>query len=203
MGQPFTRAVEDLDPIQDVTYPEVLLRLAASVRATGFDIRALYRVVMNSQVYQRQFRQPESIDQHLHFGACCPTPIRPDELWSELTSILGPTNGDQFLGRKSTLNLVPPLSLKELFDQTFPDSTRPWRPTAAPPRVKDALLARRLIEAGVTFVEVNSGGLSLKTNWDTHTDNFEGHKRRAARGRRRASALIQDLKRAECSTGRW
>jgi Protein of unknown function (DUF1549)/Protein of unknown function (DUF1553) len=119
LGQSFTRSVEDLGPIQEVTYPEVLLRLAASVRATGFDIRALYRVVMNSQVYQRGFRQPERIDQHLHFGACCPTPIRPDELWSELTSILGPTNGAQFLGRNSTLNHVPPLSLKALFDQTF------------------------------------------------------------------------------------
>ena len=33
MGQPFTQAVEDLGPIQEVTYPQVLLRLAASVRA--------------------------------------------------------------------------------------------------------------------------------------------------------------------------
>jgi Protein of unknown function (DUF1501) len=56
------------------------------------------------------------------------------------------------------------------------------------------LLARRLIEAGVTFVEVNSGGLSLKTNWDTHTDNFEGHKRRAPAVDTALSALIQDLK---------
>ena len=43
------------------------------------------------------------------------------------------------------------------------------------------LLARRLIEAGVTFVEVNSGGLSATTNWDTHKDNFEGHKLRRRR----------------------
>ena len=119
LGQPFTQAVEDLGPIQEVTYPQVLLRLAASVRATGFDIRALYRVVMNSQAYQRQSRQPESNGRHLHFAACCPTPIRPDDLWSELTSILGPTNGDQFLAKKSPLPLMPHLSLKELFDQTF------------------------------------------------------------------------------------
>ena len=119
LGQPFTQAVEDLGPIQTVTYPNVLLRLAASVRATGFDIRALYRVVMNSQAYQRQSRPPESNGRHLHFAACCPTPIRPDDLWSELSSILGPTNGDQFLAKKSPIPLMPHLSLKELFDQTF------------------------------------------------------------------------------------
>ena len=31
------------------------------------------------------------------------------------------------------------------------------------------LLARRMLEAGVTFVKVNSYG------WDTHGDNFNGH----------------------------
>ena len=56
------------------------------------------------------------------------------------------------------------------------------------------LLARRLIEAGVTFVEVNSGGVSATTNWDTHTDNFEGHKRQAPAVDTALSALIQDLK---------
>jgi hypothetical protein len=35
---------------------------------------------------------------------------------------------------------------------------------------KNCLLARRLIEAGVAFVEV------VQSNYDFHTDNFEGHK---------------------------
>ena len=66
------------------------------------------------------------------------------------------------------------------------------------------LLARRLIEAGVTFVEVNSGGFSATTNWDTHTDNFEGHKRRAPRGRHRAFRTDPGPQGAAgCWTGRW
>jgi Protein of unknown function (DUF1501) len=56
------------------------------------------------------------------------------------------------------------------------------------------LMARRLIESGVTFVEVNSGGFSATTNWDTHKDNFEGHKRLAPPVDTALSALIQDLK---------
>jgi uncharacterized protein (DUF1501 family) len=35
------------------------------------------------------------------------------------------------------------------------------------------LLARRLVERGVPFVEVTLGGLDGKT-WDTHQDNFDG-----------------------------
>ena len=37
------------------------------------------------------------------------------------------------------------------------------------------LLARRLVEAGVTFVTVNAGG------WDTHANNFERSRRRSCR----------------------
>jgi uncharacterized protein (DUF1501 family) len=49
-------------------------------------------------------------------------------------------------------------------------------------------MARRLVEAGVTFVSINSGG------WDTHTNNFETLKSRNLPQFDRAwSTLIQDL----------
>ena len=50
------------------------------------------------------------------------------------------------------------------------------------------LLARRLIEAGVTFVEVNCRG------WDTHQDNFSKTRELAAQVDRPTAALIADLK---------
>ena len=53
---------------------------------------------------------------------------------------------------------------------------------------KGCLLARRLIERGVTFVEVRSG------NWDTHQDNFEQCARNAAEVDPATATLIQDLK---------
>ncbi len=49
------------------------------------------------------------------------------------------------------------------------------------------LLARRLVEAGVTFVEVISDG------WDTHADNFGTSKRLAAGVDQPFAALIADL----------
>jgi hypothetical protein len=50
------------------------------------------------------------------------------------------------------------------------------------------LLARRLVEAGVTFVTVLSGG-----EWDTHTDNFTILRRDVPPVDRAVSALITDL----------
>jgi hypothetical protein len=50
------------------------------------------------------------------------------------------------------------------------------------------LLARRLVETGVPFVEVNLGG------WDTHQDNFDRVKRLSQQVDPAMSALVSDLK---------
>ena len=50
------------------------------------------------------------------------------------------------------------------------------------------LLARRLIETGVTFVEVTLG------NWDTHRDNFNGTKTLCGQLDQPFAALLADLK---------
>jgi uncharacterized protein (DUF1501 family) len=50
------------------------------------------------------------------------------------------------------------------------------------------LLARRLVEAGVTFVEVTSNG------WDTHDDNFARSKRLAGEVDQPFAQLLRDLK---------
>ena len=53
---------------------------------------------------------------------------------------------------------------------------------------RGCLLARRLVEAGVTFVEVRSNG------WDTHDDNFERTGTLAAQVDPAMATLIADLK---------
>lgn len=49
------------------------------------------------------------------------------------------------------------------------------------------LQGRRMLEAGVTFVKVNSYG------WDTHGDNFNGHVSLMARFDQAFSAVVEDL----------
>ncbi len=53
---------------------------------------------------------------------------------------------------------------------------------------RGCLLARRLVEAGVTFVEVRL------TNWDTHQENFTGVAQLAAQADPAFAALVADLK---------
>jgi hypothetical protein len=53
---------------------------------------------------------------------------------------------------------------------------------------KGCLLARRLVEAGVTYIEVRSNG------WDTHNDNFERISTLAGGVDRGYAALIADLR---------
>src|SRR5262249_59862262 len=53
---------------------------------------------------------------------------------------------------------------------------------------QSTLLARRLVEAGVTYVTVNMGG------WDTHNNNFQSLKtNNLPRYDRALAALIEDL----------
>ncbi len=57
------------------------------------------------------------------------------------------------------------------------------------------LLARRLVERGVRFVVVVSGGGPGNRQWDAHQDIEENHTRMAARTDRPVAALLKDLKR--------
>ncbi len=57
------------------------------------------------------------------------------------------------------------------------------------------LLARRLVEKGVRFVCVVSGGGSGDLQWDAHKDIEENHLRMAAQTDRPVAALLADLKR--------
>ena len=57
------------------------------------------------------------------------------------------------------------------------------------------LLARKLVEEGVRFVCVVSGGGPGNLQWDAHDDIEENHVRKAAETDRPVAALLKDLKR--------
>jgi hypothetical protein len=93
MGQSFYTPVDDLGPQKEAVFPAVLTRLAASFRATDYDMKALLRTIANSETYQRQIRLGESTSEHLHFAAAYPTRLRADALWESLTGVLGQFGG--------------------------------------------------------------------------------------------------------------
>jgi hypothetical protein len=90
MGQSFYQPVDDMGPGKEVVFAPVLTRLASSFRATHYDIKALFRVIMNSQTYQRQLWRGQAADVHLPFAAAYPTRLRADVLWDSLVGVLGP-----------------------------------------------------------------------------------------------------------------
>jgi uncharacterized protein (DUF1501 family) len=58
---------------------------------------------------------------------------------------------------------------------------------------QSVLLARRLVEAGVRFVNVNIGTQENEWYWDDHKAVFPGHKKRLKPFDMAFSALIEDL----------
>ncbi len=57
------------------------------------------------------------------------------------------------------------------------------------------LLARRLVERGVRFIQLYSGGAHNDDNWDAHGDLVKNHTHHAGATDRPIAALIKDLKR--------
>jgi hypothetical protein len=59
---------------------------------------------------------------------------------------------------------------------------------------RQCLLARRLVERGVRFVQIYSGGNHNDANWDAHGDLIANHTLHAGETDRPMAGLIQDLK---------
>jgi hypothetical protein len=67
------------------------------------------------------------------------------------------------------------------------------------PRTADfgrkCLLARRLVERGVRFIQIYSGGAHNDDNWDAHTDIVKNHSKHAGDTDKPIAGLLKDLKR--------
>jgi hypothetical protein len=66
------------------------------------------------------------------------------------------------------------------------------------PRTEDfgrkCLLARRLVESGVRFVQIYSGGAHTDDNWDAHGDLVKNHEFHAGNTDKAVAGLLKDLK---------
>src|SRR5205814_1438697 len=56
------------------------------------------------------------------------------------------------------------------------------------------LLARRLVERGVRFIQLYAGGAHNDDNWDAHGDLFKNHTYHAGRTDKPIAGLLKDLK---------
>jgi hypothetical protein len=59
---------------------------------------------------------------------------------------------------------------------------------------RKCLLARRLVERGVRFIQIYSGGAHNDDNWDAHTDIVLNHTKHAGNTDKAIAGLLKDLK---------
>ena len=85
MGRPFYRHVDDLGPLKEVIFPEVLTTLTRSFQGTNHDIKAMFRLILNTDAYQRQTVRAN----HVPFAAASTTRLRADVVWDSLVHVLG------------------------------------------------------------------------------------------------------------------
>lgn len=76
MGQAFYYPVDDMGPERIAVMPAVLTRLSGAFRASDYDLKDLFRTILNSETYQRQFTVPVPADRHQYFTALVAAPLR-------------------------------------------------------------------------------------------------------------------------------
>src|SRR5205823_4723611 len=59
---------------------------------------------------------------------------------------------------------------------------------------RQCLMARRLVESGVRFIQLYSGGNHVDTTWDAHNDLVKNHNQHAGETDKPIAGLIKDLK---------
>lgn len=79
--------VDSLGPDGDVVHKPIVNRIAANFRYKDFDPKWVFRLIMNSQVYQREMRTMDSPSEL--FTAVRPSRLRPDVVANSVSHVIG------------------------------------------------------------------------------------------------------------------
>jgi uncharacterized protein (DUF1501 family) len=131
------------------------------------------------------------------------------ELQRDLLDTLRDVNAEHLAARSDNTDLAARINSYELafkMQQHAPEAVDLSTETEATqklygldnPRTLDfgrrCLLARRLVERGVRFIQLYSGGNHNDSNWDAHGDLEKNHNYHAGNTDQPIAALLQDLK---------
>lgn len=127
----------------------------------------------------------------------------------ELLDALGAYNEDHSASRSDNTDLAARIASYELaykMQSTAPEAVDFAKETEATRRLygmddpkselfgRQCLLARRLVERGVRFVQIYSGGNHNDANWDAHGDLVQNHELHAGETDKAVAGLLKDLK---------
>jgi hypothetical protein len=88
MGEAFYSPVDDLGPDREAKSPEILEALATAWAGGGYDIRWLYRTILNTRAYQREIRSTFTQSGRTPFASNCPSRLRSDQILDSLDQVL-------------------------------------------------------------------------------------------------------------------
>jgi hypothetical protein len=88
MGETFYEPIDDIGPERTPKGPEVLDPLADQWRKGGYDIRWLFRTILNTEAYQRRVRSTASAAGKTPFASNCPSRLRADQVFDALAQAL-------------------------------------------------------------------------------------------------------------------
>ena len=97
VGEGFYEPVDDIGPDRECNAPETLGYLAKQFADHNYDVKWLYRTVMETAAYQRDSRS-RHLPGETPYLANCPQRLRADELFDALMSAIG-ADDSQGLGR--------------------------------------------------------------------------------------------------------
>jgi hypothetical protein len=88
MGDAFYNPVDDLGPNRTANAPEVINSLAEQWQKGGYDIKWLFRTILNTHAYQRESRSTNTAAGRTPFAANCPSRLRADQILDSLVQAL-------------------------------------------------------------------------------------------------------------------
>jgi hypothetical protein len=88
VGEGFYNPVDDLGPQRQPHAPEVLDAIAGGFAESGYDIQWLFRTILGTRTYQRQFRPVATAAGKTPFAANCASRLRSDQIIDSLAQAL-------------------------------------------------------------------------------------------------------------------
>ena len=95
MGEAFYEPIDDIGPERTAKAAEVLDPLAEQWQKGGYDIRWLFRTILNTEAYQRRIRSTANEAGKTPFASSCPSRLRADQVFDALAQALALPAGCQ------------------------------------------------------------------------------------------------------------
>ncbi len=104
-GRGLVHPVDDMQPDNPASHPELLEELAAYFADSGFDVKGLIRAICLSETYQRSSKpHGNNADDAILYSHRIVKPLSPEQLFDSLQLVVGPATPPQNSNRQAAKN---------------------------------------------------------------------------------------------------